>query len=79
MTYRHEGNGHQGVRAVSIESMPHNDHGDDIDVNTEGCGDCRNDAQSAVRLVFGWLAVVVVVGHDCYTILTLFSFNSQGS
>lgn len=43
--------------------MPHNDHTDNIDVNTEGRRDRRNDAQSVVGLIFGRLAVVV--RHDC--------------
>ena len=50
------------MRAVGIESMPHNYHGDDIDVNAKGRRDRRNDAQSAMGLIFGCLAVVV--GHD---------------
>ena len=62
------------MRVVGIESMPHNDHGDDIDINTECCGDCRYDAQGPMCLVFRWLAVVG--GHDCDGRLTLFSLDS---
>ncbi len=51
------------MRAIGIESMPHNDHGDDVDVNAKGRRDRRDDAQSAMVLIFGWLAVVI--GHGC--------------
>ena len=51
------------MRAIGLEAVPHNDHSDDIDVYAKCSRDCRNDAQSALGLIFMWLAVVV--GHDC--------------
>lgn len=56
------------MRAVGFETMPHNDHGDDVDVDAKGRRDRRNDAQGAIGLIFGLLAVVV--GHDCCGSLT---------
>lgn len=58
------------MRAVSFEAMPHDDHGDDVDVDAKGRRDRRNDAQGAMGLIFGLFAVVA---HDCCgIILTLF-------
>ena len=41
---------------IRSEVMPHNNQSDDIEVDAEGCGDGRDDAQRAMNLVFRCLA-----------------------
>ena len=61
--YGYEGDDHENERAFGVEFRLDDDHGDDIDVNTEGGGDGGNETQSAMGLISRLFAVVV--GHGC--------------